>query len=258
MNFLKKLLNIDERTTRLDYLLFGIVPPILLVIIMGMFNLIGLMLFFPLLVWITLITTIKRGKDSGLNGIVTIILFFLIPTIILVVYTNIEVLRNEYFSYLSFSFILYLLVAPTKNKEIKKMSKWKAISLKSLSLIFSLAFSWSLVAPTCGGATIPLSKKRVSISRISMIETALNSFKLDNKTYPSTQEGLNSLFKNPNKEKYPNFDGSYLPKYLKDGWGSEFIYAQDGARFKIISYGADKKEGGEGENEDIVSFGIKK
>jgi len=124
-------------------------------------------------------------------------------------------------------------------------------------LILALALSWSLIAPTCIGETIPLSKKSVSIARISMIETALDSFKLNNKTYPSTQEGLKALIKNPNKEKYPNCNTPYLPKYIKDAWGSEFIYTQKGESFKIISYGADKKEGGEGENEDIVSFVVR-
>jgi general secretion pathway protein G len=121
-------------------------------------------------------------------------------------------------------------------------------------LIVVLAFTWSLIAPTCIGETTPLSKKSVSIARISMLETALDSFKLDNKTYPSTQEGLKALIKNSNKEKYPKCNTPYLAKYLKDSWDSEFIYTQEGEGFKIISYGADKKEGGKGENEDIVSL----
>jgi hypothetical protein len=42
-------------------------------------------------------------------------------------------------------------------------------------------------------------------------------------------------------------------KMLYDVWGMKYIYLKGGDRsFKIISYGRDKKTGGDGVNQDIV------
>jgi len=94
-------------------------------------------------------------------------------------------------------------------------------------------------------------KKSTSIS-ISMVEVALDTFLGDNGIYPSDEEGLDALLKNVNREKYIYYNGPYLPKYIRDGWGEDFIYLNKGKTFMILSYGADKKEGGEGDNEDIL------
>ncbi|MBI2560675.1 MAG: type II secretion system protein GspG, partial [Planctomycetes bacterium] len=55
-----------------------------------------------------------------------------------------------------------------------------------------------------------------------------------------------------------NWHGPYLAKknVPKDPWGNEYVYTYPGnnGEFDIISYGADGKEGGEGENADVVSW----
>jgi general secretion pathway protein G len=43
---------------------------------------------------------------------------------------------------------------------------------------------------------------------------------------------------------------------LKDPWGNDFRYNQPGREnkpYEIVSLGADGKEGGEGENKDLVN-----
>ena len=100
-------------------------------------------------------------------------------------------------------------------------------------------------------------------SRMSRITEALKMFKLDNGTYPSTKEGLKALVKNLNPKKYPNYaKDAYLDKLPTDSWKNPFIYihykTEKGDAFQLISFGADGKYGGEGEDEDIVYPPIKK
>ena len=90
--------------------------------------------------------------------------------------------------------------------------------------------------------------------QIKSLEEALAMFKLDNGVYPTTEEGLQALITNPSEEEYPAyapnayFEGKNLPK---DSWKNEFIYINNGTDFDLISLGADRKEGGEGDAADI-------
>ncbi|MCF6330919.1 MAG: type II secretion system protein GspG [Sulfurimonas sp.] len=96
--------------------------------------------------------------------------------------------------------------------------------------------------------------KIVCINMKNIYNTMLDSFKIDNGMYPSTEEGLLLLIKNTDEEKYPNYAKSgYLkdPKIPKDSWGSEFIYINDEGSIELISLGADRKEGGKDEFSDI-------
>jgi len=77
---------------------------------------------------------------------------------------------------------------------------------------------------------------------------------LNNGIYPSTEEGLEALVKNPDPEKYPNYSPSgYFKdgKMPKDSWGTPFIYINDDEKIELISLGADRKEGGTGDKADI-------
>ena len=58
--------------------------------------------------------------------------------------------------------------------------------------------------------------------------------------------------KNPDPDKYPNYSTQpYLEKLPKDSWRNPFTYVKKGNSFDLISFGADRKEGGEGEGADI-------
>ena len=81
----------------------------------------------------------------------------------------------------------------------------------------------------------------------------LDMFKLDNGMYPDTEEGFEALTANPDEEKYPNYRAKpYLKKLPKDSWKSLFIYIKNGDEFEIISFAADRKEGGEENAKDIL------
>ena len=95
-------------------------------------------------------------------------------------------------------------------------------------------------------------------SDIRAIENALNLYRLDNFNYPSTDQGLEALVAKPGgfpEAKNWNPDG-YLPKLPKDPWGNEYLYLSPGThgKYDLYSQGADGKEGGEGDDRDILSW----
>ena len=96
--------------------------------------------------------------------------------------------------------------------------------------------------------------------QIESIETALKLYKLDNGSYPSTEQGLEALVEAPSVGQLPRAwrDGGYLEKgrVPKDPWDSEFIYLSPGVNsdFDLIAYGADGEPGGEGNDKDINNW----
>ena len=92
---------------------------------------------------------------------------------------------------------------------------------------------------------------------IATLESALDQYRLDNLTYPSTSDGLNALLSPPpglaQPERYRQ--GGYIKKLPDDPWGRAYIYTVPGRKgaFDISSLGADGQPGGESENADIHS-----
>ncbi|MGF1631829.1 MAG: type II secretion system major pseudopilin GspG [Kiloniellaceae bacterium] len=92
--------------------------------------------------------------------------------------------------------------------------------------------------------------------RIDQVSAGLDLFRLDMGRYPTEAEGLRALVEAPaNAEKW---QGPYLKKAeaIEDAWGSPFLYASPGqhGEVDIFSLGADKADGGEGENRDVTSW----
>ena len=98
-------------------------------------------------------------------------------------------------------------------------------------------------------------KVKAAKAQIELLGTALDTFRLDVGRYPTTQEGLEALSRPPGG--LERWDGPYLKKELpQDPWGTSYLYrspGQNGA-YEILSYGADKAPGGDGDNRDITSW----
>ncbi len=97
-------------------------------------------------------------------------------------------------------------------------------------------------------------KQAAAKAQIELLGQALDQFRLDVGRYPTTEEGLNALVNNPGIEKW---EGPYLKKGLPlDPWGRPYVYQSPGSHgeYDLISYGADGKPGGEGEDKDVVSW----
>lgn len=93
-------------------------------------------------------------------------------------------------------------------------------------------------------------------SDIQALESALDLYKLDNFTYPTTDQGLDALINKPADDSTPNWQkGGYVKKLQKDPWQREYQYSNDG-ELNIYSLGADGIEGGEESNKDISNLDI--
>jgi len=78
---------------------------------------------------------------------------------------------------------------------------------------------------------------------IATLEQAVEMYRLDHQTYPPADEGLQALIA-----------GRYIRRLPDDPWGNPYRYSvpgPDGAPFQILSWGADGREGGTGEDADI-------
>jgi general secretion pathway protein G len=126
--------------------------------------------------------------------------------------------------------------------------------IEIMIVIIILGLLASFVMPNLIGQSDDAKQKLVCIQMKSVSES-LKTFKLYNGSYPSTEEGLESLQKNPDAEKYTNYPSSgFLDegRLPKDPWGGKYYYTNSDGSFNIISLGADGKEGGEAENRDIT------
>lgn len=100
------------------------------------------------------------------------------------------------------------------------------------------------------------SKIKAAKVQIEDLSAALDMYKLDNGNYPSTDQGLKALIEAPEGAK--RWNGPYLSKSKMplDPWQEDYHYASPGThgKFDLYTYGADNKEGGDGEDQDIVSW----
>ena len=141
---------------------------------------------------------------------------------------------------------------PEKFKRSLQRRGFTLIELLIVMVIIGLLAS--LVAPTMfkkvGGA-----KRKTARAQIELLGTALDSYRLDNDMYPSTEQGMQALRVKP--EGANNWDGPYLPKDIpNDPWGNQYVYKCPGdhGEYDLSSYGVDGQSGGEDDNADINSW----
>lgn len=100
------------------------------------------------------------------------------------------------------------------------------------------------------------SKTKAARLQIEELASALDMYRLDVGRYPSTEEGLAALIEAPNTAKVWN--GPYLrkKKVPADPWNNPYHYVSPGehGKFDIFTLGADNSEGGESEDQDVVSW----
>lgn len=93
---------------------------------------------------------------------------------------------------------------------------------------------------------------------ISVLEQAVESYRLETFDFPRTEDGLQALVSVPaglaNPERYR--EGGYIRRLPKDPWGADYQYAAPGEHgpYDIYSLGADGKKGGEGKDADLGNW----
>ncbi len=129
--------------------------------------------------------------------------------------------------------------------------------LEIIVVITIIAILAAYIAPKVAGRA---DDARISKAKndIQVLESALELYRLDNFSYPTTEQGLRALVEKPADAK--NWKaGGYVKKLRKDPWGNDYHYARpgrDGAEYEIYSLGADNAEGGEGADADIGTWNL--
>jgi len=129
--------------------------------------------------------------------------------------------------------------------------------IELMVVIIILGVLAGLVLPRFMGRTEEAKRTKAKL-QIENLESALKLYKLDNGSFPSTQQGLDALVKLPTVGTIPKSwrEGGYLekPQVPLDPWGRPYVYLSPGMKnkdFDLKSLGADGEEGGAGENADV-------
>jgi general secretion pathway protein G len=139
-----------------------------------------------------------------------------------------------------------------KKKEKRRENGFTLIEILVVIIIIGLLAA--LVGPRLFGK-VSTAKLSAAKAQIELFGTALDTFRLDVGKYPTTEEGLKALREKPSGVE--GWNGPYLPKEIPlDPWKRPYIYKSPGEHgdYDLISHGLDGTEGGEGENQDVVSW----
>lgn len=129
--------------------------------------------------------------------------------------------------------------------------------LELVVVIIVLGLLAAIVAPQILGR-VSDARATAAQTQIALFGTALDSYRLDNGSYPTTDQGLAALRERPTKAPIPsNWRGPYLRKDVPlDPWGKPYIYRSPGERnasgYDLLSLGRDGKAGGDGEDKDVI------
>lgn len=116
----------------------------------------------------------------------------------------------------------------------------------------------AIVAPNVIGRVddAQITKARAEISNI---ENAMKFYRLDNFTYPSSNQGVEALVSKPADPSIKNWKtGGYLDRVPKDPWGNAYLYLNPGnhREFDVYTLGRDGRPGGEGIDADIGNWDL--
>ncbi|MDT8410286.1 MAG: type II secretion system major pseudopilin GspG [Wenzhouxiangellaceae bacterium] len=93
---------------------------------------------------------------------------------------------------------------------------------------------------------------------IEAITTALKMYRLDNRVYPSTNQGLQALVEAPRGQpEAPGWKaGGYIERLPADPWGRDYLYLNPGihGEIDVWTHGANGQPGGEGVNAEIGNW----
>lgn len=132
--------------------------------------------------------------------------------------------------------------------------------LEILIVVVIIGFLIAMVGPELFNR-VSQSRQIAARNQLDVFKLALDNYRLDNGTYPTTEQGLSSLVEKPAIPPLPaNWSGPYLEKkeLPKDPWGNDYHYRCPGEhnthKYDIWSWGADKREGGTGEDADLTNW----
>ena len=123
------------------------------------------------------------------------------------------------------------------------MHKFKVKGFTLLELLVVIVIIGLLAGYVAPRYFSQVGKSEIQVARaqIDALEKAVDQYRLDNRRYPTSEEGLAAV-------------QPYLKKAVpNDPWGRAYVYQIPGdrAEYTVLSYGRDGKPGGTGEDADI-------
>lgn len=115
--------------------------------------------------------------------------------------------------------------------------------LEMLVVMVIIGLLAALVGPKLFGQ-VDKAKQKDALVQIELLGQALDLYRLEKHKYPTTAEGLEAV-------------RPYLKKNVpQDPWDNDYQYKFPGDHgdYDLVSFGADHQEGGEGNDQDIVSW----
>jgi general secretion pathway protein G len=131
--------------------------------------------------------------------------------------------------------------------------------IEILVVITVIGLLAALVGPRILGR-VSEAKSATAKAQLELLSVALDNYRLDNGSYPTTEQGLAALQEKPTRDPAPlNWRGPYLKRVIPaDPWGRPYIYRSPGEHDPggndLSSLGKDGQPGGEGEDADITSW----
>ena len=142
---------------------------------------------------------------------------------------------------------------------MKQLRTNKGFTLLEIIVVVAIiAILAAYIAPKVAGR---VDDARISKAKsdIRVLESSLELYKLDNFSYPSSDQGLNALVNKPSGENTKNWrEGGYIKKLNKDPWGNDYQYQFPGSNgeFDVFSLGADAQVGGIDDAADIGNWNL--
>ena len=126
--------------------------------------------------------------------------------------------------------------------------------LELLVVIVIIGMLAGLVAPRYFDQ-LGKSNTKIARAQIVALGQALDQYRLDVGTYPTTEQGLAAL--NTKPQNVDKWAGPYLKKTAPpDPWGNTYVYKFPGDHdeYDLSSWGSDAQPGGSGEAADVMSW----
>lgn len=101
------------------------------------------------------------------------------------------------------------------------------------------------------------SNTKIAAAQIASLEKALDQYRLDVGSYPTTEQGLAALMVKP--ADMERWQGPYLKRPAPpDPWGRAYVYKAPGDHgdYDLSSLGSDGQPGGTGEAADVTNWAI--
>ncbi len=140
-----------------------------------------------------------------------------------------------------------------ENDSRKRHSRRGGFTLVEMLLVLViLATLAAIVVPKFAGRS-EQARITAAQTQISNLEIVLDSFEVDNGTYPKGNNGLQDLVEQPSYAR--NWRGPYIEEIPLDPWGNAYSYEYPGKRnsqgFDLVSMGPDGRSGGD---DDITNY----